>query len=432
MHTWRWVVLFSLVLTGSALGGIPESEYRDRRARLIALADSDAVLVFHAATTHTRSGDVTYPYRQESNFLYLTGITEQGIILMLCPRGVTVNGTATSCVLFCPKDVAASLKDSGVFAEGQIVPVERFRDAFEQTRGKVRTLLVAGTNLPFMDDWLNDRRLFLDQEARKLFQQNHPGLTVKNAGPLVGRLRRCKSTAELELIRDAIRMTGDGIARAAGVCRDGAKEYEMQAAVEYEMVRQGASGPAFPCIIGSGPNSLDLHYDLNRRTMKDGDLVVVDVGAEYEGYSADVTRTLPVSGTFTEAQRHVYAAVLKAQAAVIAMIRPGIRWSEIEGKAREVVAAEGFRGRMTHGVSHHIGLDTHDAGGMDVLQEGMVITVEPGIYIAEKDTAYAPEFRNFGIRIEDDVLVSKDGAVVLSSGIPKEPEAIEELVRSSR
>ncbi len=432
MRTWRWVVLFSLVLTGSALGGIPESEYRDRRARLIALADSDAVFVFHAATTHTRSGDVTYPYRQESNFLYLTGITEQGVILMLCPRGVTINGTATSCVLFCPNNVAASLKGSGVLAEGQIVPSDQFREAFEQTLGKVRTLLVAGTNFPFMDDWLNDRRLFLDQEARKLLQQKHPGLTVKNAGPLVGRLRRCKSPAELELIRDAIRITGDGIARAAGVCRPGAKEYELQASIEYEMVRQGATGPAFPCIIGSGPNSLDLHYDLNRRTMTDGDLVVVDVGAEYEGYSADVTRTLPVSGTFTEAQRRVYAAVLKAQAAVIAMIRPGIRWSEIEGKAREVVAAEGFRGRMTHGVSHHIGLDTHDAGGMDVLQEGMVITVEPGIYIAEKDTAYAPEFRGFGIRIEDDVLVSKDGAVVLSSGIPKEPDAIEELVQRSR
>jgi Xaa-Pro aminopeptidase len=166
--------------------------------------------------------------------------------------------------------------------------------------------------------------------------------------------------------------------------------------------------------------------------MQEGEVVVVDVGAEVGGYSADVTRTLPVSGTFTVEQKRVYLAVLSAQDAVIRMIRPGVPWSAIEAKAREMVASAGFPGRMIHGVSHHLGLDTHDAGAMDTLREGMVITVEPGIYIPASDTAYAPGFRGFGVRIEDDVLVGKEGAAILSSGIPKDLEAIEELMREKR
>jgi Xaa-Pro aminopeptidase len=163
--------------------------------------------------------------------------------------------------------------------------------------------------------------------------------------------------------------------------------------------------------------------------MRTGDVVVLDVGAEYDGYAADVTRTLPVSGSFTEAERKVYSTVLRAQEETIRLIRPGVHWSALEAKAREVLSAGGFGRYMPHGVSHHVGIDVHDAGSYDTLKAGMVITVEPGIYVPGTDTALAPAFRGFGVRIEDDVLVTRDGSEVLSSGIPKDIETIEKLVR---
>jgi Xaa-Pro aminopeptidase len=163
--------------------------------------------------------------------------------------------------------------------------------------------------------------------------------------------------------------------------------------------------------------------------MRRGEVVVVDVGAEKDGYAADITRTLPVSGSFTAEQRRVYSVVLKAQEEVIAMIRPGARWAALEARARSVLAREGFSGKMVHGVSHHLGMDVHDVGALDTLKTGMVITVEPGIYIPENDSSYSPGYRGFGIRIEDDVLVGTEGPVVLSSEIPKDPDTIEKLMR---
>jgi Xaa-Pro aminopeptidase len=163
--------------------------------------------------------------------------------------------------------------------------------------------------------------------------------------------------------------------------------------------------------------------------MKQGDMVVMDVGAEIDGYAADVTRTVPVGGSFTAEQRTVYDAVLSAQRAVIGIIRPGVPWSELDRTAKASLAASGFARFLTHGVSHHLGLDVHDAGAMDTLRAGMVITVEPGAYIPANDTTVAAGFRGIGVRIEDDVLVTGEGAEVLSRAIPKERQEIERLLR---
>jgi Xaa-Pro aminopeptidase len=233
----------------------------------------------------------------------------------------------------------------------------------------------------------------------------------------------------VEQIRRAIRMTGDGLRRAMKACRPGVFEYELQAEIEYEMVRQGSAGPAFPSIVGSGPNALDYHYELNRRQTAAGDLVVMDVGAEYAGYSADITRTIPVSGRFTKEQAEVYDLVLKAQEAAIAAIRPGALFRVTDERAREVVNAAGFGKYWGHGVSHHLGVDTHDAGKMDTLRAGMVVTVEPGLYIPESDTSRAAGYRGTGIRIEDDVLVTENGAEILSKGIPKLRKEIEAAMK---
>ena len=424
--------LFAALLAFTAIDawcGISPQEYAERRARLAAFADTDAAIVLRAADFRVRSGDVSFRYRQESNLLYLTGLTEPSVTLIIDPRGVGVDGKAWKLLLFAPAARAKEIRASGAFPDGAVIDAGRFDDIFSLVAGSVRSLYLSPLDPGFVNDWLNDKALFLDQEARQRLREKHPSLRIRNAGPLVASLRECKSAAELDLIRSAIRMTGDGIRHAMTVCAPGAKEFELQAAVEYEMFRQGAGYTSFPSIIGSGPNSVSPHYDENRREMHAGEVVVVDVGAEFEGYAADVTRTLPVSGAFTEAERTVYATVLRAQEETIRLIRPGVRWSALEAKAREVLSAAGFGRYMPHGVSHHVGIDVHDAGSLDTLKAGMVITVEPGIYVPETDTALAPAYRGFGVRIEDDVLVTRDGSEVLSSGIPKDIETIERLVR---
>jgi Xaa-Pro aminopeptidase len=406
---------------------ISPAEYAERRARLAALADTDAAIVFRAADFRVRSGDVSYRYRQESNLLYLTGISEPSVTLILIPHGVPVEGKERRLLLFVPAARAKKINAAGEFPDCAVLDAGRFEDIFPLVAASVHSLYLSPLDPGFLNDWLNNRAVFLDQEARQKLREKFPSLRIKNAGPLVAGLRECKSAAELDLIRSAIRFTGDGIRRAMTACTPGAKEFELQAAVEYEMVRQGAGYTSFPSIIGSGPNSLIPHYDENRRAMLAGEVVVVDVGAEFEGYAADVTRTLPVSGSFTEPEKKVYATVLRAQEETIRLIRPGVRWSALESKARAVLGAAGFGRYMPHGVSHHVGIDVHDAGSMDTLRAGMVITVEPGIYVPAADTAVAAAYRGFGVRIEDDVLVTRDGFEVLSSGIPKDIETIEKL-----
>jgi Xaa-Pro aminopeptidase len=434
MHRFVRALLAGLLAftAAQASGGITPGEYAARRARLAALADTDAAIVFHAAPFRVRSGDVSYRYRQESNFLYLTGLSEPDMTLMIVPRGLALEGAEWRSVLFATPSRARELRTSGAFQEGAVLDASRFGEIFPRVAGSVRSLYLSPLDPAFVDDWLNDKAQFLDQEARQRLREKYGSLKIKNAGPLVAPLRECKSPAELELIRQAIRVTGDGIRRAMTLCKPGTMEFELQAAVEYEMVRQGAGYTSFPSIIGSGPNSVIPHYDENRREMRPGEVVVMDVGAEYDGYAADVTRTLPVSGSFTEAERKVYSTVLKAQAETIRLIRPGVRWSALGDKAREVLAAAGFGGTMPHGVSHHVGIDVHDAGTYDTLKAGMVITVEPGIYIPASDTAFAPEYRGFGVRIEDDVLVTPGGSEVLSAGIPSDMSSVEKLVRKGK
>jgi Xaa-Pro aminopeptidase len=270
--------------------------------------------------------------------------------------------------------------------------------------------------------------VFFDRDVRKTFEQSFPGTKIRNAGALLGPMRGIKSSEEVAMIRTAIRITGDGLARVMRACRPGMREYELQAEIEYEMTRQGSAGPAYPSIVGSGKNALDFHYELNQRETRAGEVVVMDVGAEYAGYSADITRTIPVSGHFSREQAEVYDLVLKAQANIIAAIRPGMLWRELDAKEHEVYDPAGF-GRYTgHGVSHHLGVDTHDAGKMDTLRAGMVITVEPGLYIPENDTTRAPGYRGIGVRIEDDVLVTENGCEVLSRGIPKQRKEIEAIM----
>jgi Xaa-Pro aminopeptidase len=325
--------------------------------------------------------------------------------------------------------------DSGklpAIGDGIALDWSRFGEVLGALCPRVETLYASTFSPAFVHDWLNGKPLFIERESRRELERRFPNLKVKNTGPLLAKLRAFKSAAEVEQIRRAVAITGDGLRRAIAVCAPGAKEYELQAALEGEFLRQGATGPAFPSIVGSGANSLILHYDMNRRTMRTGEVVVMDVGAEVDGYAADITRTLPVGGKFSREQREIYDAVRQAQKDVFARIRPGLPWSELDATGKASVAARGFGKYWRHGISHHLGLDVHDSGVMDTLRAGMVITLEPGVYVPVEDTVLASGYRGVGIRLEDDILVTEGGCVMLSASIPREAGEIEKLMQGRR
>ncbi len=232
-------------------------------------------------------------------------------------------------------------------------------------------------------------------------------------------LRQVKSQAEIDLLTRAITITCDGTREAMRSIKPGMYEYQIQAILEYVYRREGAQRTGFSSIVGSGPNSCVLHYRDNTRQMKEGDLVVVDVGAEFGYYTADVTRTFPVSGKMSPRQKEIYEIVLQAQKEAFEIVRPGATMGEVHQKARDVIDAAGYGKFFIHGTSHWLGLDVHDVGQRHrKLEPGMVLTVEPGIYIPEEE---------IGVRIEDDLLVTDEGYLHLSAPLARELEEIERI-----
>jgi Xaa-Pro aminopeptidase len=235
-------------------------------------------------------------------------------------------------------------------------------------------------------------------------------------------LRLRKSPYEIDCLKNAIEITGVALLAAAAQVGPGVPEYRPQGALEGTFLMLGAERPGFASICGSGPNSVTLHYNANRRTMQPGELIVMDVGAKYRYYCADVTRTLPVDGKFTPRQREVYQIVLDAQTAAAQAAKPGISMAQLDEIARDVITQRGFgpgRKYFQHGLGHWIGLDVHDVGGHAPIEPGMLFTIEPGIYITEE---------NLGVRIEDDYLMTEDGAVKLSGRFPSDPDEVEALL----
>jgi Xaa-Pro aminopeptidase len=420
-----------LVVAAAALAGPGQAELAVRRAKALSALDSSSVLILRAPEERNRSGDTGYKYRTDSNLLYLTGEERPGITLVLAPRGIRC-GDATVHVAMFAADRNDGTPPIAAIADGLIRPPDELKAVLEELLPSIKTLYVAPVNPSFIADWLNYRPLFLERDIKKELEKKYPGLKVRNPSLILGELRAIKSETEVAQIRRSIAATAEGLASAYALCRPGVKEYELQAAIEYAMARNGAVAPAFSSIIGSGPNSLILHYEHNQRTMQAGDVVVMDVGAEIDGYAADITRTIPVSGKFTREQRKVYDAVLRAQEAIVKTVRPGAVWSDLDRAAKGVVEAAGFGKYWRHSVSHHLGIDVHDVGPMDTLKAGMVLTMEPGVYIPVSDTTVAAGFRGVGVRIEDDALVTPAGCTVLTSAIAKDPAEIERLMRKKK
>jgi len=416
--------------------GITADEYAHRRNALIALVDTTSVIMMRAPESNSEYEYLNY--RPDLNFLYLTGVENPGYALLIVPRGLNINGKRWNSILF---DPSFSLEGSSSFS-GTRIPHEDFKGPadtivsaleLKQIMNKAihgsKTLYYTAPGFSFLHDWLNDRPVFLDKEIQKILKQTYPGLKLLKAATLVNQLRQVKSPEEIDLIQKSIAITGEGIERAIKTCKPDIWEYELQAEIEYSITRNGAERTAFKCIIGAGKNSLSPHYDDNDCRAEAGEVVVMDVGAAYHGYAADITRTIPVSGKFTEEQKIIYETVLQVQKQLIAMIKPGISYAKIDEEANKLLADAGYRRYVIHGVTHPIGLDVHDVQSENTLEPGMVITIEPGLYIPETDTILSAGFRGFGIRIEDDILVTRDGYKVLSNGIPKEVAEIERLMK---
>ena len=252
---------------------------------------------------------------------------------------------------------------------------------------------------------------------------SNPHLQFRHAARLAGDLRRIKDRGELEKMRAAMAITDEAQRAVLGHLRPGMKEYEIQAIVEYTFKALGAEHLAFPSIIGSGPFSCILHYDKNRRATRRGDLVICDIGCRKDLYCADVTRTYPVSGKFTRRQHQVYDTVLAAQEAALGVARPGALVKDVHQAAADAIAKAGFAPYFFHGTSHYLGIEAHDSGSYDLpLEPGTVITIEPGIYIAEEE---------LGVRIEDDVLITRTGAERMTNA-PRDAGDIEKLLGRPR
>jgi len=375
-------------------------------------------------------------YVPDKNFFYLTGCTEPGAVLLLIPGEDGPRET-----LFLARRDPKQERWTGVrMAPGpetahrlglrQVLSLDELPDALAQrvpAKSKVYTNLSPGPHRQATDKccpepWVRLRRWL-------------PQAEILDSGPEVAFLRMKKSEWEIEKIRQAVEITIAGHRHALPAIGPGRYEYEVEAAIEYQSRRRGATRPAFPSIVGSGPNSTILHYAENNRRMSSGDLVVIDVGAEVGGYSADLTRTYPVSGRFTPRQKEIYNIVLAAQEAALKQVRPGAtfdRDGSIYQAAFQTIDSRGRdrQGRrlgryFIHGTGHHLGLDVHDpvSDRSRPLEPGMVITIEPGIYIPEE---------NLGVRIEDDLLVTWDGYRILSGGLPREVDEIERMMRESR
>lgn len=363
----------------------PPQEYRARRERLAQRIKGN-VVVLRAAPDQE-----LVEYQQERNFYYLTGFDEPNAILLI--------------------DAASDPPQEFLFLPDRRPSEERWTGRKLGPGPEAEKITGFSKVLPTseFDSTLNQAR----QRAKTVYD-------LKDVENDIAYLRQVKSPTEIALLEKAIQITVKGHQAAARTISPGVMEYEVEAALEYEFRRNGAERPGFPSIVGSGPFSTILHYDKSERRMQAGDVVVIDVGAEYGGYSGDVTRTYPVSGKFSPRQREIYQIVLEAQKAAIAKVKPGAKISDVHQAAMAHIRSKGYEKYFIHGTSHHIGLEVHDVGDTSrPFEPNMVITVEPGIYIPEEQ---------IGIRIEDDVLVTAAGYRLLST-FPKEIAEIESLAK---
>lgn len=432
---------------------ISVTEYRQRRDALIAQLPDNAAVVLPGAGLITRSRDSEFAFRQNSDFYYLTGIREPDALLVLLPG--RAEGES---VVFCQdRDPTMEAWTGRRLGATGVVSEHGIDQAFENSeRDELLVNLLAGRELLYLP-LDNGEAVAMAEEALNDAQagirRGRPALKGwLDISPLIHAMRLIKSDAEVALLRHAARVSARAHRRAMQVSRPGLSEFQLQAELEHEFVWQGASGPAYSTIVGSGANACVLHYIENSAPLSDDGLVLIDAGAEFELYAGDITRTFPVAGRFSDAQRALYQIVLNAQQRAVSAIQPGATLADIhqgvvhdltaglielgllEGDLQARIDDESYRRFYLHSTSHWLGLDVHDVGIYRLdeqtplpLAPGMVLTVEPGLYIPNDDDI-PDAYQGIGIRIEDNIVVTNEGHEVLTADVPKQIAEIEALM----
>ncbi len=432
---------------------ITQAEYAQRRQQVMDHIGEGSIFIVPTAHEYIRNGDSHFPFRPHSDFYYLTGFTEPEAILVLMP-----GRAAGEYILFNrERDAKMEIWDGrragqqgacADYAADEAYSINEFVDILP-------TLLASVDNVYYaigQDSMLDE---LVDDALNELRSQVRSGIklptTFHNAEPILHTMRLHKSPAEIALMRQSAQITVAAHRQAMQQCQPGMAEYEIEAIVQQQFGQQGARFPAYPSIVAGGENSCILHYIENNATLNDGELLLIDAGAEYHYYSADVTRTFPINGTFNTQQKALYELVLTAQLAAIDLVKPGTPFNVLQetvvkilttglvdlgllqGDVDTLIAEQAYQAFYMHRVSHWLGLDTHDVGAYKdkdqwrCLEPGMVLTIEPGIYTGE-NTAIDTVWHNIGIRIEDDVLVTETGHEVLSDQLEKTVADIETLM----
>jgi len=438
--------------------GINLKEYKARRDRMMQNMPSNSIAILPGATQKCRNADTEYSFRQESNFYYLSGFSEPELLLVLLKK----SDSEAQFILFCqsknPELEIWTGKKWGI--EGAITEFGADQAYMFDDLDRVMPILLENTKEIFyslgrdvtwderVTGWLNSVRV------QKKAGIEAPQVWVDFTA-LIHEARLCKSNDEIKLMRKASEISVNAHIKLIKACKPKMMEYELEALFLHECMKHGCRSMAYPSIVAGGKNACTLHYGANNLVLKSGDLILIDAGGEYQNYAADITRTFPVNGKFTTDQKALYQCVLKAQLAAIELVRPGTRWDLLQetvvavlveglvqlgilkGDIKTLITEKAYRKFYMHGSGHWLGLDVHDAGEYKLdgeyrtLKPGMVLTVEPGIYIADEEPSVDKRWWGMGIRIEDDVLVTEQGHEVLTKGLPKTVVEIEQLMQSS-
>jgi len=435
-----------------------QSEFKKRRKQLMQCIGMGNIALISSAGVRVRNRDVEYPFRQDSDFYYLTGFNEPDALAVFIP-----GRSQGEYILFCREFDEKKALWEGAHAglEGAIkhyaaddsFPIDDIDDIVSgmlENKTKVFYPMGRDTDLDHsLQEWI-----------RHIRSQSRSGVMapaeLASIEPIVHEMRLFKSAPELKLMRYAAQISAEAHVKAMQLCVAGKYEYQVEADIVHHFMQSGLRNVAYPSIVAGGKNACTLHYTENSDKLKNGDLLLIDAGAECDHYAADITRTFPVSGTFSEPQALLYQLVLDAQFAAIEQIRPNVPWNAahdasvevltkglvklglLKGSVSKLIKNEKYKQFYMHRIGHWLGMDVHDVGDYKIHQEwrllqvGMVLTVEPGLYIPEDCKSVDKKWRGIGIRIEDDVLVTKNGYEILTHGVPKTITEIETLMAEAK
>ncbi|WP_019026777.1 Xaa-Pro aminopeptidase [Colwellia piezophila] len=444
--------------TKSPISQLPLSDYDQHRAALMAKMPNNCIALFPAASELTRSNDTEYAFCQNKNFFYLTGFNEPDALLVLLKDE---QGSAKSVLFSLPKDPLHEIWQGRRI--GQIKAVDDYGVEQSFTLSEIDSLIpdyLEGKSQVFFgfSDHNFAAQVFtwLKQVSSNIRQGAKTPTNLTDSDPLVAELRLIKTTNELALMRHANHISGLAHQRAMQKCHVGKFEYQIEAEILHEFARHGARHPAYASIVAGGDNANILHYTANCDVLNNNELLLIDAGAELGGYAADITRTFPINGKFSTEQKAIYQLVLDAKNLAVNAIKPGMSFAKLniltnafltqglvdlgilEGDLTELISEKKVKDYFIHGLGHWLGLDVHDVGDYHIstdreqlraFKEGMVMTIEPGIYIPLTDLSVAEKWRGIGIRIEDNIAVTKDGFENFTVNSPQTIEDIEELMQ---